>query len=92
MTTNQTLKAALEKAITECNIIILKDVAAECGIKHIKTNDLFVMCNNLIRKNPEFKLVKLIYKGKPDATASLFQTGALIRKGWEYEEVEEVEE
>ena len=87
MKDTEILKAALEKAITERNIIILKDVAAECSIKHIKTNDLLVMCNNLVRKNPEYKLYRLIYKGQPEATASLFQTGALIRKGWEYEEI-----
>ena len=89
MKDTEILKAALEKAITERNTIILKDIAAECSIKHIKTNDLLVMCNNLVRKNPEYKLYRLIYKGQPEATASLFQTGALIRKGWEYEEVEE---
>ena len=77
MTNNEILKAALEKAITERNEIIIKDVAAAAGIKHIKSNDLLVMCNNLIRKHPEYRLVKFVEPGQSDATASLFQCGVI---------------
>ena len=49
MKDTEILKAALEKAITECNEIVIKDVASGCGIKHIKSNDLLVMCRNLMQ-------------------------------------------
>lgn len=77
MTNNEILKTALEKAIEESNEVIIKDVAAAAGIKHIKSNDLLVICNNLIRKYPEYRLVKFVKQGQPDATASLFETGAI---------------
>ena len=77
MNDTEILKAALEKAITECNEIVIKDVASGCGIKHIKSNDLLVMCRNLIRKNPKYRLVKFVKSGQPDATASLFETGVI---------------
>ena len=66
-------KAALEKAITERNIIILKDVAAECSIKHIKTNDLLVMCNNLVRKNPEYSYTGSFTKASPKQPPAYFR-------------------
>ena len=77
MKDTEILKAALEKAITEQNEIVIKEVAAGCGIKHIKSNDLLVMCRNLIRKNPEYRLVKFVKPEQPDATASLFETGVI---------------
>lgn len=66
MKDTEILKAALEKAITEQNEIIIKEVATSCGIKHIKSNDLLVMCQNLIRKTPEYRLVKFVKPGQPD--------------------------
>lgn len=77
MTTNEILKAALEKAITERNEVIIKDVAANVGIKHIKSNDLLVICNKIISNNPEYRLVKFVEPGQSDATASLFQCGVI---------------
>ena len=79
MKDTEILKAALEKAITEQNEIIIKEVAIGCGIKHIKSNDLLVMCRNLIRKNPEYRLVKFVKPGQPDTTASLLETGVITR-------------
>ena len=77
MTNNEILKAALQKAIAESNEVVIKDVATACGIKHIKSNNLLVMCRNLIRKNPQYRLVKYIKPGQHDATASLFETGVI---------------
>lgn len=90
MKDTEILKAALEKALSECNEVHIKDVAAECGIKHIKTNDLLVMCKNLLRKYPEYRLVKFLEPGQRPESVCIFQAGVLTcceyDDGREYEE------
>ena len=48
MTNNEVLKQALEEALDERTEVKIKNVAAECGIKHISSNDLRVMVGNLL--------------------------------------------
>lgn len=71
------LKAALEKALRESNEVHIKDTAAACGIKHINTNDLLVLCKNLIRKFPDYRLIKFLEIGQRPQSVSLFESGVL---------------
>lgn len=84
MTTNEILKQALEQAVNERTEVRIKDVAAEHGIKHISSNDLRVMIGNLLRRHPEYRVVKIFDTAEElrrantnPATASLFQYGVL---------------
>lgn len=77
MKETQILKAALRKALTESNEVHIKDVAAACGIKHIKTNDLLVICKNLLREYPEYRLAKFLEPGQRPESVSIFEAGVL---------------
>lgn len=84
MANNEILKQALEQALNERTEVKIKDVAAECGIKHIGSNDLRVMIGNLVRRYPEYRVVKMFdteeeleRTNNNPAAASLFQYGVL---------------
>lgn len=91
MKDTEVLKQALEKAVNECTEVRIKEVAASCGIKHIKSNDLRVMCASIIKAHPEYRLVQFTdgWDGNP-STLSLFEHGVITcceyDDGSEYDE------
>ena len=61
---NEALKNALEQAVIDSNEVRIKEVMQSVGISHVAANDLAVMCKNIIRNNPEYRLVKFIEPGQ----------------------------
>lgn len=74
---NQELKQALEQAVVDSNEVKIKKVMQSVGISHINANDLLVMCKNIIRKNPEYRIVRFVEQGQNPKTASLQECGVL---------------
>ena len=74
---NEQLKEALEQAILDSNEVKIKEVMQSVGISHVAANDLAVMCKNIIRKHPEYRIVKFVEPGQNPKTASLQECGVL---------------
>lgn len=74
---NEKLKQALEKAIADSNEVKIKAVMQSVGISHVAANDLAVMCKNIIRNHPEYRIVKFVEPGQNTKTASLQEYGVL---------------
>ena len=74
---NEALKNALEQAVIDSNEVRIKEVMQSVGISHVAANDLMVMCKNIIRNNPEYRIVKFIEPGQNPKTASLQECGVL---------------
>lgn len=72
---NEALKNALEQAIIGRSEVRIKEVMKSVGVSHVAANDLLVMCNNIIRKNPIYRLVKFVKPGQNPQTASLQECG-----------------
>lgn len=60
---NEQLKQALEQAIMDSNEVNIKEVMKSVGISHVAANDLMVMCKNIVRKHPEYRIVRFIEPG-----------------------------
>lgn len=69
---NEALKNALEQAVIDSN-----EVRQSVGISHVAANDLAVMCKNIIRNHPGYRIVKFIEPGQNSKTASLQECGVL---------------
>ena len=74
---NEALKNALEQAIMDRNEVSIKEVMQSVGISHVAANDLMVMCKNIIRNNPGYRIVKFVPAGQNPKTASLQECGVL---------------
>lgn len=74
---NEALKKALEQAVIDSNEVKIKEVMQNVGINHIAANDLAVMCKNITRKHPKYRLIKFIEPGQNPKTASLQECGVL---------------
>ena len=74
---NEALKNALEQAVIDSNEVRIKEVMQSVGISHVAANDLAVMRKNIIRNNPEYRLVKFIEPGQNPKTARLQECGVL---------------
>jgi len=78
MKDTEKLNKALEKALSERYEVSIKETMQKCNIKHIQSNDLMVMCTNLLRKHPEYRLVKFVSDLHGNsATQSLQECGVL---------------
>ena len=75
---NEALKNALEQAVIDSNEVRIKEVMQSVGISHVAANDLAVMCKNIIRNHPGYRIVKFIEPGQNPKTASLQECGVLI--------------
>ena len=71
------LKQALEQAVMDRNEVIIKEVMQSVGISHVAANDLAVMCKNITRNNPGYRIVKFTEPGQNPKTASLQECGVL---------------
>ncbi|WP_297862017.1 hypothetical protein [uncultured Acidaminococcus sp.] len=67
MKDTQRLKEALLKAIEvdTLTVIPIHDIALSLGIKHMASNDIRVMAQNICRKHPDYQLVALTKPGQP---------------------------
>lgn len=74
---NEALKNALEQAIMDSNEVKIKEVMQSVGITHVAANDLAVICKNIVRKHPEYRIVKFVAPGQNPQTASLQECGVL---------------
>lgn len=74
---NEALKNALEQAVIDSNEVKIKAVMQSVDISHVAANDLAVMCKNIIRKHPEYRIVKFVALGQNPKTASLQECGVL---------------
>ena len=74
---NEVLKNALEQAIIDRSEVRIKEVMQSVGISHVAANDLMVMCKNIMRRNPGYRLVKFVKPGQNPQTASLQECGVL---------------
>lgn len=74
---NEKLQKALEQAVADSNEVNIKEVMKSVGISHVAANDLMVMCQNIIRKHPEYRIVKFVEPGQNPEIASLQECGVL---------------
>ena len=76
MKDTQRLKEALLKAIEvdTMTVIPIHDIALKIGLRHVPSNDIYVMVRNICRKHPEYHLVAFTSPGKP---WSVFVDGVL---------------
>ena len=80
---NELVKAMVAET-TDCKIVLLRDVAAQAGINHIKRQDAMEVMRKAAQESG-YRIVALI-NGRHD---SFYQAAALIEDGVEFEEFEE---
>lgn len=65
-------------------IISLYEVGKALGHKHICTQDCRDIMAAVIKRLPDYKPVKMVAPGQPDATASLWTTLHFVEGGTEF--------
>lgn len=79
------LNAALDEKATTDNIISFRDVALECGFKHIKTEQVKGFATSFVNRHPNYKAVHMV-KDSQDTTTSLFVGLTFVDKNIDFEE------
>ena len=79
---------AIDAAAEGDKIISVREKALECGIKHLKTQEVLEICNAFLKKHDDYKLVKMVDSLKD--YSSLFCTAHLIDKSIEFDNGEEI--
>lgn len=82
-------KAAIVNAIAQkaegMRIVSLHQVASEMGHKHISSQDCRDIMNAVLKRIPDYKAVKIVAPGQPEATASLWTTLHFVEKNFDFD-------
>lgn len=71
----QQLKFAVMEALEEMTEVRIRDVAYSIGLNHVQSNDISVLCDNLLRRYPDYRLIMML--DHPNAGSSAFQNATL---------------
>ena len=78
----QKLKYATIEALQEMTEVRVRDVAYSIGLTHVASDDVRVMCENLLKRYPDYRMVMML--DHPDQVASAFMNATLT--SCEYED------